>query len=512
MRSKKALFNFITSLILQIITAAIGIILPKLYIDGYGSEINGLVSSIKQFLSYLSIVGAGVGAASIAALYTPIALGENNKINTILSATKAFYKRSGYLLIILVIILAVIYPQIVDGEVSESISFLMVLILGLSGVVEYLIIGKYQVILTADQKSYIVNIVQIFGILLNSLVCILMIKSGFHVLTVQLTCTVVYVSRMFILIGYVKRRYSNISFESEPNYSAISNRRDALVHQIAGLAVFNTPIVIVTIFCGLKEVSVFAIYYMVISGVVMLVSAFSNGLMAAFGDILAKGEKVTLLRTFNEFESLYYIVMFWAYTCTSLLFLPFIKVYTASIQDIEYIRPSVAILFIIVGISNSIRVPSLTIVNAAGHYKQTKNRSIIEALINVIVSLILVRTWGLEGVLIGSVCSYAYRTIDLIVYSSRHILQRQIKNTFYKLINNFIIGTISLFPFFTIFKIQVISFFDWICWAVFSGIWILIVITLGNYLIQPTTMKNIFLRMKNLLSYNEIFKKVKRAN
>ncbi|MEH7112584.1 polysaccharide transport protein [Neobacillus niacini] len=512
MRSKKAFYNFTTSLLLQFITAAIGLILPRLYIEAYGSEINGLVSSIRQFLSYLTIVEAGVGAASIAALYSPIALGDRNGINSILSATKTFYRRSGYLFIFLVIVLAFLYPMIVDGEVSGTISLMMVLILGISGMMEYLIIGKYQVMLTADQKSYIVNIVQISGILLNALVSILMIKGGFTVIAVQVTCTLVYVSRMFFLIGYVKKRYSTINFDSEPNFSVISNRWDALVHQIAGLVVFSTPIVIVTIFCGLKEVSVFAIYNLIISGVVMLVSAFSNGLMAAFGEILAKGERITLQRTFNDFESMYYLVMTWAYTSAALLFLPFVQVYTSNVQDVDYIRPSVAILFIIVGVSNSIRVPPMTLVNAAGHYTQTKYRSIIEALINISVSLILVQSMGLEGVLLGSICSYAYRTIDFIVYSSRHILERPIKYTFYKLTYNIVLAALAMLPFYTVFNIKAEGLLEWIRWAFIVGIWVLVVISVGNSFIAPTAMKNIVFRMKKLFLTNKSFSKIRKFN
>ncbi|MEW9052625.1 MAG: polysaccharide transport protein [Neobacillus sp.] len=512
MRSKKALFNFITSLLLQFITAIIGFILPLLYIKAYGSEINGLVSSIKQFLSYLTIVEAGVGAASIAALYSPIALSDKLSINGILSATKTFYRRSGYLFIFLVVLLAFIYPLIVGDEVNSSLSLLMVLILGLSGMMEYLVIGKYQVLLTADQKSYIVNIVQITGILLNALVCIVMVKGGFTVLAVQITSTLVYISRMFFLISYVKKRYRAINYNSKPNFSGISNRWDALIHQIAGLAVFSTPIIIVTIFCGLKEVSVFAIYNMIISGVVMLVSAFSNGLMAAFGEILAKDERATLLRAFSEFEGLYYLVMTWAYTCTALLFLPFIQIYTLNIQDADYIRPIAAILFIIVGVSNSIRVPPMTLVNAAGHYTQTKYRSITEAVINITVSLALVQSLGIVGVLVGSICSYAYRTVDFILYSSRNILQRSVKYTFTKLIYNLVFASISILPFLTIFKIQAASFFEWIIWAMIIGIWVLVVIGIGNSLTQPDIMKSIFKRAKNLFQKNNKYQKIRELN
>ena len=61
MRSKKALINIISSIILQIVTIISGFIIPKLIISTYGSNINGLLTSITQFLSFIIMLEAGFG-------------------------------------------------------------------------------------------------------------------------------------------------------------------------------------------------------------------------------------------------------------------------------------------------------------------------------------------------------------------------------------------------------------------------------------------------------------------
>ena len=73
MRNKYAFKNMLANLILQVCVADSGIILPRFFIEEYGSTINGMVSSITQFLSYIGLVEAGVGSASIVALYTTLA-------------------------------------------------------------------------------------------------------------------------------------------------------------------------------------------------------------------------------------------------------------------------------------------------------------------------------------------------------------------------------------------------------------------------------------------------------
>lgn len=138
MRTKRVVLNLMSNVLLQVVAAVINFILPRLFMTTYGSATNGLVSSIKQFLSYLKIVEAGVGSASIVALYKPLAQRDKDQINGILSATNLFYRRSGYVFVGLVAILAICYPLIVGDEVNPRTAFYMVLILGgISGMWEY---------------------------------------------------------------------------------------------------------------------------------------------------------------------------------------------------------------------------------------------------------------------------------------------------------------------------------------------------------------------------------------
>lgn len=76
---KKGIYNIIFGFLGQIITLALGIIIPKLFITNLGSAANGLLSSVGQVLSYLTILEAGLGGASIQALYKPIGVNDQKK-------------------------------------------------------------------------------------------------------------------------------------------------------------------------------------------------------------------------------------------------------------------------------------------------------------------------------------------------------------------------------------------------------------------------------------------------
>lgn len=205
MRTKRVVLNLMSNVLLQVVAAVINFILPRLFMTTYGSATNGLVSSIKQFLSYLKIVEAGVGSASIVALYKPLAQRDKDQINGILSATNLFYRRSGYVFVGLVAILAICYPLIVGDEVNPRTAFYMVLILGISGMWEYFFIGKYLVLLSADQKSYVIFRVQTILLFMSALLSIALIVLGFSIVVVVASSSALMLLDVLFLKLYVKK-------------------------------------------------------------------------------------------------------------------------------------------------------------------------------------------------------------------------------------------------------------------------------------------------------------------
>ena len=64
--------NIGSSLLLQLVTIICGFIVPRLIISNYGSDVNGLVTSITQFLAYITLLEAGFGPVVKSLLYKPI--------------------------------------------------------------------------------------------------------------------------------------------------------------------------------------------------------------------------------------------------------------------------------------------------------------------------------------------------------------------------------------------------------------------------------------------------------
>ena len=423
LRRKEVLLTVSANFVLQIVTALCGFVLQPLVIKIFGSSVNGMVSSITQFIAYLNIVEAGVGGASTAALYKPLAHGDTTERNAILSATARFYNCSGVLFTILVCILAFVYPLLVGSEVDRLQSGLMVMVLGITGAAEFFLIGKYRVLLTADKKIYMISLVQMGALIVSTALAVVLIKTDCGIVGVKLASALMFLARYLVLALYVRLHYPKVNFHAEPDTHAISQSKNLLVHQIGGLVVFNSPLVIITIFCSLKDASVYTVYAMVFNAVNQLLGAFSNGMQSFFGESLVTDSIERTRSIFARYETVYFAIGGWFYTMSYLLIMPFMRLYTVNMTDADYLQPILAVLFVFVGFLNNLRNPAVQLINAVGHFKQTQWRSVVETVINVVCSIAGVMILGFKGVLLGAVCSGLYREIDVLVYTSCHILK-----------------------------------------------------------------------------------------
>ncbi len=235
MRNKQAAKNMLANIFLQVIIFLSGIILPRFFLQEYGSSVNGMVTSINQFLVYLGLAEAGVGTASVVALYGPLAREDQAEVNSILSASRRFYNRSGYLFGALVAGFAFVYPYLITGQLDAGLVRMMVLVLASSTLVDYFLLGKYKVLLTANQQGYVVAYVQAIGTALNMAVSILLISLHMPVLFVKAMATVIYILRFFFVRAYVHKNYKETDFHAVPKMDGLNQRSAALLHQIVGI-------------------------------------------------------------------------------------------------------------------------------------------------------------------------------------------------------------------------------------------------------------------------------------
>lgn len=506
MRSKKAVINIISSLILQVVVLICGFIVPKLIITNFGSNVNGLVASITQFLAYITLLESGFGPVVKAALYKPIANKDKKQIENILRAAEKFFRIIAGIFVIYLIILSVVYPLIVNTEFAFIYTMSLVLIISISTLAEYYFGMTYRLYLQAEQKTYITSIVQIVGYLLNTIAIIVLVKLNCSIHIVKLVSGFIFVLRPIAQNIYVKKKYKINLKEAEKGYN-IKQKWDGLAQHIASVIHNNTDIAILTIFAQIVEVSIYSVYYLVVRGIKSLIQSFTGGVDASFGDMIAKNEKEQLNRSFKIYELFYHSIIAIAYICSMILIVPFISVYTLGIEDANYIRPLFGMLLVLGEFVWAIRLPYSSITLAAGHFKETRKGAWIEAITNILISIILVWKFGIVGVAIGTLVAMTIRTIEFMYHTNKYILERKqiesIKRVVITAIQTLLVILIcKLVP-----EIEMVSYFTWIKYAIIVFAIAAIVILPSNLLIYRKDANELLAMGKRIIS-----KKIRNKN
>lgn len=498
-RTRNFLYNSLTAALLQIVTVAAGFIIPRIILVHYGSDINGLVTSITQFIAYFNLVEAGLAGAAVYALYKPLADNDYKSINAVLSATRRFYILSGYIFVALTLGLALIYPAFVKtADLSPVGVGILVLILGVSGAMDFFTMAKYRALLTADQKLYVLSLASIVAIILNTVIITVLAYWGASIVVLRLVALLSVFARSLIFSIYVKLKYPYIDYKEKPDNEALNKRWDALYLQILGSVHSGAPVIIATVFTTLPMISVYAIFNMVVGGVSGIVGIFTSGLSASFGDVIMRNEQKVLQKAYQEFELMYYALITWAFSCTMILIMPFMKLYTAGITDVNYNLPLIGMLFTINGLLYSLETPQGMLVISAGLYKETRRQTIIQGLIAVVGGVIFVQFWGLAGILLGSIVSNIYRAIDLLFYIPRKVTNLRVRSTFYRWIRIFICFGLICLPFVSYIQIDCSSFLEWTGWAVITAIYALLVVVIINYIFDRKVFGDVISRVKGL--------------
>lgn len=498
-RTKSFLYNSVSAALLQMFTVAAGFVIPRIILTTYGSEINGLITSITQFIAYFNLVEAGLAGAAIYALYKPLADNDHTSINAVLSATNRFYILSGYIFVALTLGLALLYPAFVKTSLLSPFSVgVLVLILGVSGALEFFTMAKYRALLTADQKLYVISMASIVAIILNTVIIVVLAYNDTSIIVLKSVALFSVFARSLILNIYVRFRYRYINYKETPNNEALNKRWDAFYLQILGAIQSGAPVIIATIFTSLQVVSLYSIFSMVVVGISRLVGIFTSGLFASFGDVIARSEQSVLQKAYQEFELMYYMLISWAFSCTMVLIMPFIRLYTAGITDVNYNVPLVGILFTLNGLLYSLKTPQGMLVISAGLYRETRWQVTIQGLIAVVGGVILVHFWELVGILVGSILSNIYRDIDLLFYIPHRLTKLKVRTSFFRMLRVFVCFGLIYWPFVNLININCSTFWDWIGWAGITAIYALFVVIIINYPWERHVFMNIVCRMNNL--------------
>lgn len=460
-RTRNFIFNTMAMAVMFGVNIVSGFVIPKIMLVYYGSSINGLVSSLRQFLQYFTLVEAGLGAATVYALYKPLADRDTYAVNRILAATRIFFIRAGYIFVILTLFLALFYPiYIKPNELTSFDSFLLVLLLSTESYIDFFVVFKYSMLLQADQKMYIRSLSSTINLVGNILIVWTMASMGASIVFCRFVALLAIFSRMGMAL-YSRRHYRFLDFNVPPDTNSLDRRWEVLFQRVTDVVTMGAPILILTmVLRDLELVSVYAIFNVFSIGLISFLRIFDMGLFASFGDVIARRETKVLKKAYGEFEFFYYGLLTVIYAVAFVTVMSFIRIYTRGVNDANYDVPLIGFLFILNGLLSGIKIPQNMLVTAAGMFRETRWQTATQGIIVVAGGVLLAPRWGIEGVLTASILSNLYRCVDLVLFVPKHITGLPVRVTLFRLMRVALATLLIVAPFFWI-PVEPQNFAQW---------------------------------------------------
>lgn len=446
-RTQKSLLNAISAILLTLVNGLLGIVVTRFVISYYGSDFNGLNSTANQIINVLLILEGGFTLASNVALFEPLSCEDYTSANGILSATRSKFQRIGVIFLLVGTLVALAYSIAANTQLSHEFVFTIIFMAVVPQAVNLFYATTYRVLLQTQQKEYVISGFTAVTIGLGHIVNIILILYGGKMWMVRFVTMVFALINCFLISYYTKKKNDFIDFSVKGTPEKIKGTGDVLAQKITGVIYTSWPIVFLSISAngGTILASVYAVY----NSVFVMIKALLHGIIDAprlgFGQMLTEKKRENIWPSFREYEFVAVFCIFIMMVTSAAMILPFIKVYTRGVTDVNYYDPIIAIIMIMTGTIEMLHIPSGHIINMSGNFKVSKKYQIIACILLIISMFALGVIWGVYGMLLSLLLVSVLLAILEINYVHKIFFSNKIKDFIFLALPFIIMGIIASF-------------------------------------------------------------------
>ena len=503
LRTKSSVYNMIVRLFSSIIPSVLGLILNNLMLSKFGSDVNGVVATIAQVLSFLTLFEGGFTLASNIALYRPYLDNDSLYMNSVLSASRSIYIKIGYIILSLTLIVSFFVPYIIISDLEKRLISTLFIISSINLLVNFFFYYKYTIMFSVSQQEYKIGLLSVGFTIISQCAAIGALNIGADIVGIRLILVVVPLFSIPFVTYQHKRSFPYINFHSEkPDYSLLKSSKDVFVQKIASLIYSSTDMVLLSIFVNTLTTSVYAVYNMIFMFVKSLLFSVILAPFNAFGQLYAEDNNSDVLcENYKVYSHISFIIISIFLTSVILVILPFIALYTTRVQDTTYVDQVIAFLFFACVFLELLSNMTGGLLNSAGRFKEMKNNVLIGSIINATVSLLLVKPFGIKGVLFGTILAYLIMDVMQIqlVYSS--IIKKGYLHFIVLLIFNVLVSIIIILVGTTI-RMEYNSYMDFLINGLITFVLVSTIIIAANWIAYRKEYKAIVAILCRVLKRN----------
>ena len=503
MRTKNSLKNIASVIIFNVIIGVLGFVKARVFVDGLNNDIYSLNQLFYQIFGYIAIADIGFGLIVNKQLYKAISNDDKKEVNNIYSSSKIFFRNIGLVMMGLAFIISFFVQYLTKADVSPWYIQLVFIIFIFRNVVDYFFIAP-RCVLEADQKLYKINHLFKSIKILETIVEIILVMMGVDYLIVLLPGIAITILMDMYMNYKVYKEYPWLEDKKKFNKKHIEGTSHVIWQKLSGLLSSNTDIILISTFINPLNVIIYTSYNYVCQYLSDTIYIIANALTPSLANLLHKENEDKKYSVFTEINILFFFIG----SFVMIMLYGFLTPLVSFWMGTEYASGWIILLFFcLIAFQKIADRPMGMIINSYGLFKETQVACIVEAILNLIISLILVKPLGILGVLVGTVVSkLLITTIQYPAYIMKNVFN---KSALKYLLNYFIVLAINLLFVFVLHNVvpQVDSILSWFLYVILFAIIVAILL----FIIYFISFRSFKLLVNRGIEYIKTFFN-KRAN
>lgn len=406
MRVKSSMINIAAGLGNQLIITGLSFISRTVFISSLGIEYLGINGLFTNILAMLTLAEVGLGSSIMYSLYKPIAENDQSRIKILMKFYRDAYRVIASIVIVLGISLMPFLDLIIKDSEVNNINLIYLIFL-VNTVAPYLFVHKYS-FLNVSQKGYIVTIVYSISSILSAILKIGILHYTQNYILYLIIDSFITIVNSLILVIIVNKRYPYLKskvtgkLDNETKNGIRKNVKALVLQNIGNYLVFGTDNIIIASFVSVAAVGLYSNYNMLIEISRTFINQVFNNIYHSVGNLVAKETKDKVYRLYK----VYRFLNFWLYSLITILLgillEPFISLWLGpKFLMSNGILAVLLISFYERGMRNSIS----TVKTTAGIFHEDRFAPLVQAIINLVFSIVLVKNFGIFGVFLGTLIS-----------------------------------------------------------------------------------------------------------
>ena len=465
--------------------------------EGYVG-INGLFTDI---LNILSLSELGVGTAITYALYGPIARNDIKKQQILMRMFRTFYRITAGVVLIAGLCLIPFLDILMKDRPDVDHLIIIYLLYLLNSFVSYLLIYK-KILVDAHQMNY-VTVMYHNGFLVLQDICqiivLLLTRNFILFLIVAVVCTMsgnICMSRKADrLFPYLKESCEERLLQEERR-DIFKNVKAMLMHKIGNVVVNNTDNLLISSFVGVVTAGIYSNYYLIIGSVRQVLDQAMLGVAASVGNLGVTEEKEKVGQIFDRLFFIGYWLFGFAGICLLELLNPFVEL---AFGERYLFRKEIVLILCINFCINGMRRAVLIFKESMGLFWYDRYKAVAEAVLNLVISVLMVTKFGVAGIFAGTFCSTVLTSVwvePYVIYKYR--LEKPVTEFFTKYVGY--LGVMAV----------VWGITEYFCRFISGQVFLVLICRLGICLIVPNIL--LWLIYRRTVEWKELWNLLKRIS